>query len=158
MLVERDIDSWYASWSAFLDEAMNPALWDTARLDAGVLGRIAAVGGKGTDLLVGSATTIPAAKARSKEEYRKHYALVRSLAPKGRLLEFKLDEGWGPLCEFLGKEVPKEPFAHVNDSKRNKQAFKELGIMAVKRIVMKGAVGTVLVGAAAVAWWQLRRR
>jgi hypothetical protein len=26
-------------------------------------------------------------------------------------------EGWGPLCEFLGVEVPREkPFPHLNDT------------------------------------------
>jgi hypothetical protein len=32
-------------------------------------------------------------------------------------LEFKLKDGWKPLCEFLGKEVPNEPFPHVNEGK-----------------------------------------
>ena len=158
VLVERDLDSWYASWSAFLKEAMDPGLWMVARLDGAVLGRIAAVGGKCTQLLVGSATTLEAARARSKEEYRKHYALVRSLAPKERLLDFKLKDGWEPLCEFLGKPVPKEPFPHVNDSASNKQGFKELGGMAIKRILRKGAVVSVAVGVAAVLFYQFRRR
>ena len=25
-------------------------------------------------------------------------------------------EGWGPLCKFLGKEVPVEPFLFVNET------------------------------------------
>ena len=34
--------------------------------------------------------------------------------PKDRLLEWSAADGWGPLCEFLDKDVPKEPFPHVN--------------------------------------------
>lgn len=158
VLVERDIDSWYASWLSFLNEAMNPSLGFVAKLDAAFLGRIASVGKKGTDLLVGSGTSLEAAKARSKEQYRKHYALVRSLAPKERLLEFKPQEGWGPLCEFLGKDVPDEPFPHVNDSASNKQGFKELGMMAMKRIARKGITVSVMVGVAAAVFYQVRRR
>lgn len=158
VLVERNIDSWYASWSAFLDSAMNPTLGYIAKLDAGVLGRIARVGSTCTNLLVGSATSLTAAKARSKEEYRKHYALVRSLAPKDRLLEFSLKDGWEPLCEFLGRPMPKEPFPHVNDSASNAQGFKELGAMAVKRIAKKGAAASLVVGVVAAVIFQVRRR
>ena len=156
VLVERNIDSWYASWSAFLDDAMNPFIWALARLDSAVLGRIARIGGKCTALLAGSPSSIPAAKARSREEYQKYYALIRSLAPRDRLLEFKLDQGWEPLCKFLGKPVPNQPFPHVNDSASNKQGFKELGTMAMKRILMKGTLVATLVGVAAFATFKLR--
>ncbi len=33
---------------------------------------------------------------------------------KRPLLEFDVTRGWGPLCEFLGKPVPKEPFPWKN--------------------------------------------
>lgn len=156
VLVERNIDSWYASWSAFLDEAMNPFLWAIARLDPGVLGRIAKVGGQCTDLLNGSPTSLAAGKARSKEEYKKHYAFIRAITPKDRLLELDLKQGWKPLCDFLNKPVPDQPFPHVNDSASNKQGFKEMGIMAMKRILMKGTMASVLVGVAAFAAYKIR--
>lgn len=44
-----------------------------------------------------------------------HNDAVRRAIPAGRLLEFEVREGWGPLCEFLGVPVPDEPFPHVND-------------------------------------------
>jgi len=31
--------------------------------------------------------------------------LVRELAAE-RMLEFRVEEGWEPLCRFLGKEIP----------------------------------------------------
>ena len=31
--------------------------------------------------------------------------MVRKLVPKERLLEYRIEEGWGPLCEFLGEDV-----------------------------------------------------
>jgi len=40
--------------------------------------------------------------------------MIRGLVPKDRLLEWCVQDGWGPLCEFLGKPVPDEPFPHVN--------------------------------------------
>ena len=35
-------------------------------------------------------------------------------APKDKLLVYKCKEGWEPLCEFLGVEVPNVPFPHKN--------------------------------------------
>lgn len=44
--------------------------------------------------------------------YGGHNDRVRRLcAREGRqLLEFNVKEGWGPLCEYLGHDVPNEPF------------------------------------------------
>ena len=52
-----------------------------------------------------------------KRAYKEHYALVRGLVPPERLLEFDVRQGWGPLCAFLGKDVPDVPFPHVNDGR-----------------------------------------
>lgn len=38
------------------------------------------------------------------------------------MLVFNVKEGWDPLCNFLGKEVPVEPFPNVNESKDLKRA------------------------------------
>ncbi|TDZ58288.1 hypothetical protein CTRI78_v005565 [Colletotrichum trifolii] len=46
--------------------------------------------------------------------YREHCDMIRGMVPKERLLEWSVDEGWGPLCAFLGKEVPDCPFPHAN--------------------------------------------
>ena len=35
-------------------------------------------------------------------------------APKEKLLVFKLEDGWKPLCEFLDKPIPTKPFPHEN--------------------------------------------
>ncbi|CAK8689030.1 unnamed protein product [Clavelina lepadiformis] len=35
-------------------------------------------------------------------------------APKDRLLVYNVKEGWGPLCKFLGKEIPNKEFPHEN--------------------------------------------
>ncbi|HEX5225945.1 MAG TPA: sulfotransferase [Solirubrobacteraceae bacterium] len=40
---------------------------------------------------------------------------VRDAVPAERLLEWSVSEGWGPLCEFLGVDVPTEPLPHEND-------------------------------------------
>jgi hypothetical protein len=41
---------------------------------------------------------------------------VRKTVPKERLLEVELGSGWEPLCKFLGKRIPDQPFPHVNEA------------------------------------------
>lgn len=40
--------------------------------------------------------------------------MIRGLVPKERLLEWSVEDGWEPLCRFLGKPIPDEPFPHAN--------------------------------------------
>lgn len=46
-------------------------------------------------------------------EHKRFLEQVRGLVPKGRLLEWKVRDGWGPLCGFLKVEVPEEPFPNL---------------------------------------------
>lgn len=46
--------------------------------------------------------------------YREYNARVRTTVPPERLLEFNVRQGWEPLCNFLGFEVPSTPFPHLN--------------------------------------------
>ncbi|KAK1021385.1 hypothetical protein LTS16_026547, partial [Friedmanniomyces endolithicus] len=123
VLVELNIDSWCRPWSAFLTDAMSPAFPIPTKLDPSFLGRIAGVGIAGVDKQIGGGNTVAAAKARLKEMYRKHYAFVRSVTPKERLLEYSLADRWGPLREFLSKPMPTVPFPHENETARDKKGF-----------------------------------
>jgi len=55
-------------------------------------------------------------RANARRRYREHYETLRRIVPKERLLEFELEDGWGPLCAFLGKDVPDVPFPRVNEA------------------------------------------
>jgi hypothetical protein len=46
--------------------------------------------------------------------------------PPDRLLVFTVDEGWRPLCDFIGVPVPEAPFPRVNDRAQFKQIVKGL--------------------------------
>jgi hypothetical protein len=46
--------------------------------------------------------------------FEEHYARVRRIVPADRLLVYRVQEGWEPLCRFLGADVPDEPFPRVN--------------------------------------------
>jgi len=44
-----------------------------------------------------------------------HSKMVKETIPASQLLVFAVQEGWEPLCTFLGEPIPDEPFPHTND-------------------------------------------
>jgi hypothetical protein len=50
------------------------------------------------------------------DAYEAHNAAVRSAIPSERLLEWSPTDGWGPICERLGLDVPAVPFPHANST------------------------------------------
>jgi hypothetical protein len=48
------------------------------------------------------------------DAFERHNASVRRAIPPERLLEWTLGDGWEPICERLGVEVPNEPFPITN--------------------------------------------
>lgn len=55
-------------------------------------------------------------REKGKAHYIAHYKMVRELTPPDQLLEYKLSDGWGPLCQHLGKPIPLEPFPFLNEA------------------------------------------
>lgn len=49
------------------------------------------------------------------EQMLSHNEQVRQAVPGDRLLVWQPADGWGPLCAFLGAEVPHEPLPHANE-------------------------------------------
>lgn len=47
--------------------------------------------------------------------FKAHNDAVKATIPASQLLIFEVKQGWGPLCEFLDKPVPSEPFPRTND-------------------------------------------
>lgn len=48
---------------------------------------------------------------------------VQNRVPAGKLLVFEVREGWEPLCQFLGVDVPDVPFPRLNDTEAFQQHF-----------------------------------
>jgi Sulfotransferase domain len=74
---------------------------------------------------------------------------------KDRLLEFRSEDGWAPLCEFLDKPAPRAPYPHVN--KGNNLVYLHcilFGVTALK-IFAKGAVWAAVGVAIWAAWCYL---
>lgn len=70
----------------------------------------------------GTMTNKEAAIAR----YQEHLEEVKAAVPPERLLVFKADQGWEPLCNFLGTEVPDMDFPNVNDRAQIKKTIADI--------------------------------
>jgi hypothetical protein len=104
ILTLRDPESWYESVQNTLFEAMELSAHhpDPSKRGGGfVMERT--FGGRYGD------------KEHVIEVYRKHIEHVVEVVPGERLLQFDVRDGWKPLCDYLQKAVPDEPFPKVNE-------------------------------------------
>ncbi|HSG91732.1 MAG TPA: sulfotransferase [Pseudomonadales bacterium] len=55
-------------------------------------------------------------KAHVLDALKRHEDAVKAEVPADRLLVFRAADGWGPLCEFLGKPVPEADYPRTNST------------------------------------------
>jgi len=67
------------------------------------------------------------------ECYESHIRYLKRVVPEGKLLFFDVKDGWEPLCETLGKEVPDVPFPRVNDSKTTEELAQKMEVKGLQR-------------------------
>lgn len=159
ILVERDIEDWYESFEATVVTELFSRV-STVIIDyvEPLIG--SQIGPLNRNLVYGyfRAKTPDEVRQNARGVYREHYRRIREAAPKERLLEYRLGDGWGPLCDFLGKEVPEGlPFPRVNEAaaltalirKTQLKKFKAAGV-ALSRYLAP----VVAVGIASWYWYQ----
>ena len=84
------------------------------------------------------------------KRYLDHIEQVKAVVPEERLLVFQADQGWQPLCDFLGEPVPEGPFPYVNDRKAMLRRIH--GVVVLAYGVLAGAA----VGIAALVYGAIR--
>mmetsp|Transcript_21534 Transcript_21534/g.44353 ORF Transcript_21534/g.44353 Transcript_21534/m.44353 type:complete len:321 (+) Transcript_21534:158-1120(+) len=114
VLTVRDKTKWAQSWlsvvpAAFIPE-QRPFRWIKSISDLSAVNRevMIAVPTNGRPEKYNDVPTLEAG-------YEAWTDFVRSTVPRDRLLEFDVRKGWEPLCQFLDKPIPDEPFPHIND-------------------------------------------
>jgi hypothetical protein len=84
---------------------------------------------------------------KGKQVYLDHVAEVCSLVPPERLLQYNISDGWAPLCEFLGEEIPDTPFPTGNDVAN----FIKRCRIRNRRQIMNGALQALVMGSSLLA-------
>jgi len=149
VLVERDEESWLRSSRTSLEMVFDPfAVWFHRWVEPAI-GSYSGPAAARFHAGWFRAYTVEDAMANARERYREHNETIRKMVPPERLLEFKLADGWGPLCEFLGKEVPDVPFPRVNEAAE----FEEMKgkMLALHWASFKRIYGSWIAGAAVAA-------
>jgi hypothetical protein len=80
-------------------------------------------------------------KQEAINRYNDHIEDVKKQVPADKLLIFSADQGWKPLCDFLGKEVPASPFPKVNEKSEMKKRFRLVSISARLIVALAIVVG-----------------
>lgn len=78
--------------------------------------------------------------------YEKHLERLKAVVPSERLLFFNVKDGWEPLCNMLGVEVPDVPFPRINDS----EAIDRTAQYHIRRGLLRWGFVVAVVGA--VVW------
>ena len=112
ILSEREEDSWLKSlvnqlqvFEAVISRRFLAVLSPTSRKQIFILhSHLTAI--------LGSADPKSASVLRTR--YRMQNHRVKSLVPPEKLLVYNVKQGWKPLCDFLGCEVPTVAFPHEN--------------------------------------------
>ena len=78
-------------------------------------------------------------RQNGKRVFKEHYARIRELVPKDRLLEYRVSDGWAPLCKFLEVTVPHERFPRGNEASAYQSRFRSAFKYNVREFVTKFA-------------------
>ena len=156
ILVEREIEAWYKSFERALIRGADFPMMVTilSVLDPYDFGYFKNIQRRG--FMAGQFRAKDAAewRANARTVYREHYAEIREILKDqpGRLLEYKLGSGWGPICEFLGKPIPDEPFPRVNESASHDEMQIVVAMLAFRNCLRNLALCSAPFVVGLVAW------
>ena len=73
-----------------------------------------------------------------------HMDRLRRVVPREKLALDGVEDGWGPLCQTLGKDVPDDRIPRASDGKAIEEPFNRMAVQGLLRWVCVG--GSVVVG------------
>ena len=90
--------------------------------------------------------------------YKNHYAALEDECKRqGRAaLHWTVEDGWGSLCEFLGKPVPKKDFPNENDQNYFAKRTAAVQVQRMARARRNAMIAGVILSAALgsmLAWY-----
>lgn len=160
VLVERDVERWYESFVKTVTRGTDsPIVPFVTRIDRVFMAPMVRIMDLSTKYhfnvtakreswwCVQNPAFFEEWRCKAKAAYLAHNAYVKRVTPPERLLLFKPEQGWGPLCEFLGKPVPECSFPNLNDTEALNEKISlyiaegmRRGLLDVARIAVSVAV------------------
>ncbi|KAK2596125.1 hypothetical protein QQS21_006472 [Conoideocrella luteorostrata] len=89
---------------------------------------------------------------------KEHARAIIASVPPERLLEWDIQDGWEPLCQFLNQPVPNRSFPKLNTGRSYKNLFRER-IARADRNILRFVLGLAFAMASAymIAFWTISR-
>jgi Sulfotransferase domain len=105
-------------------------------------------------------------ESNMKRFYVEYHENIRQIVPKGRLLEYRVQDGYKPLCDFLGVPVPtkvidekeiEESFPRVNEGASFADRMTVCRKLQNKRLLKKAGTVVSIAALVGAGLWYLRR-
>jgi Sulfotransferase domain len=90
-------------------------------------------------------------KTKAVARYKAYVDEVKASVPADKLLIYSVDEGWEPLCAFLGVPRPAGEFPNLNDRASVKKVIADITRGAYS--IVAGLAALLVLLAAALYWW-----
>ncbi|KAI1749881.1 hypothetical protein F4782DRAFT_549322 [Xylaria castorea] len=151
VIVQRDFDlCWPSFQSEIIDNLFTPFFGFQIFLAWHIVGFRA--GHAMRKLVFGffNARTKVEIEAHGRETYDRFFQKLRDNVPPEKLLEYKMNSGWEPLCKFLDKDIPDVPFPISNDRKEhaeNVEGRRRNVQLAMSKTITLGIMSVMAVGA-----------
>lgn len=160
ILVERDEDKWFKSFSeAVIAATFSPGgRFNTLVIEPLLGTKLSPL----THMLLEDmvhAQDAEGMRRNARAAYRQHYADVRAGIPAKDRLDYQLGSGWAPICEFLGKPIPDEPFPWINETAelhKKIEAYRIKMQARMKQALLRRVLPVVLLGSAIIIGWRMR--
>ncbi|KAK5696294.1 hypothetical protein LTR17_024330 [Elasticomyces elasticus] len=168
VLVDRDVEKWYQSYSEAVISSVEGAYMPLAEwIDPSFFGRMGHLNDLITNYYLGvkeprssrlvcNPKHFAAWRQNAQAMYVAHNEIVKRVTPSDNLLIFRLEDGWITLCEFLCKPVPDIPFPRLNKSAVLQEKMKLYMLEAWRRGMIRRArqipLLLVLLASAFVSW------
>ncbi|SPJ73164.1 uncharacterized protein FTOL_02893 [Fusarium torulosum] len=158
IVTQRDVDSWLENMDSTGGRVLRWPLWNTlSRWDTSLAGPFYEFS-KRAMLANFNTMTDFSENSPARQAFHDHYELVKKTVPVERMLEFRVQEGWEPLCKFLGAEIPDGEFPRLDDSKQFVLVHRLMWWVAFAKMVGKASFMSAVTGvlASMVAMWRMK--
>ncbi|OAA69565.1 hypothetical protein ISF_02835 [Cordyceps fumosorosea ARSEF 2679] len=137
IIYEREIESWHRSVKCIFGQWTEPVRRNLIKYIVPLSG--SKCGSANFKMAKGwtNSTDSRDIHFNSRAAYVEHYKWIRENVPSHQLLDFNLEDGWGPLAEFLGVPAPEIEFPVINKKDDFEKQKRACEVAILKRIARR---------------------
>lgn len=154
ILVQRDYQKWYESvFGSLVPTVWNPITNFSVSYIEPLIGSVAGRATRKLILGLFDSKTPEEAQQKARWAFDRHEQRIREAAPPEKLLTYRMGDGWEPLCDFLGKDVPDQDFPWMNEAAMLRRIAWDITVSNAIKAVGVIAPYAVGIGAVAAGTW-----